>query len=83
MIKLTPRHSTENQRDAVKFCENILKTKFTGRISDFDSVSTFLQKNLPKAIKKCEVARERRENRQKNFYERYGDIITRRKTRRG
>lgn len=41
--------TTEKQKTAIKFCEDILVVKFRGDVSDFQEVSDFLSEYLEKA----------------------------------
>lgn len=41
--------TTKRQRDAVRYCENMLDIKFNGDINNFNQVSSFLNQYLEEA----------------------------------
>ena len=74
---------TESQRQAVRFCESMTGQKFKGRIDSYHDVSHYLDKWLSKAKR---IKERRDESSRKSglaFYEEFGSVIARRKTRRG
>lgn len=74
---------TDRQKNAVRFCENILGVKYSGGIDDSVAVDKFLDKYLSKADEVYHKRLESKAERLMNFYSAYGSILTKRKTKRG
>lgn len=71
------------QKEAIRFCEDVLGIRYAGNRESLAEVSRFLGRYLKKASSEYNRRKDRESARLRNFYDVYGDVVSRNKNRRG
>lgn len=77
------RQVTLKQIEAIRFCEDILGVRYKGNRENFKQVSRFLTEYLQEASTKYAREKDKESIRLRNFYDTYGDVVSKHKNRRG